>query len=176
MKAFRGALTLTLALTLAGCGWRRTPVRLVSDTGSTGLLVGSWVGEYASTQTGRSGSISFELASEKDTAFCDVVMIPSVQSSRIGNITSSEGPIVRAIPASEPLKLRFIRLGEGRVTGTLEPYKDPDCGCFVTTTFEGKFSGTKTIEGTYVTTGTGFHKESGGRWKVTRQTSTSTSP
>lgn len=175
MKPIRGVLMLALALALAGCGWRRTPVPVISDTGSTGLLVGSWAGEYSSTQTGRSGGISFELASEKDTAYCDLVMSPSIQSLRIGANTT-EGPTVRTLPVTEPLKLRFIRLGEGKVTGTLEPYKDPDCGCLVTTTFEGKFSGSNTIVGTYVTTGFGFHKETGGRWKVTRHNTTSTSP
>lgn len=176
MKSIRGVLTLTLALVLAGCGWRRTPVPIISDTGSSGLLVGNWAGEYSSAQTGRSGSISFALASEKDTAYCDVVMVPSIQGLRIANNAGQEGPSVRALPTAEPLKLRFIRLGEGRVTGTLEPYKDPDCGCMVTTTFEGLFSGTNTIEGKYITTSSGFHQETGGRWKVTRQSITSTSP
>jgi hypothetical protein len=167
---------VTLALTVAGCAWRRTPVPIISDAGSTGLLVGTWTGEYNSAQTGRSGSISFELASEKDTAYCDVVMVPSIQRLRVANNTNPEGPSVRPIPLAEPLKLRFIRLGDGRVTGTLEPYKDPDCDCQVTTTFEGKFYGTNTIEGTYVTTGTVLHQQTSGRWKVTKQTSTSTSP
>ena len=176
MKAIRGILTLTLALVTAGCGWRRTPVPIISDNGSTGLLVGTWAGEYSSTQTGRSGSISFDLASEKDTAYCDVVMIPAVRSLRIATNTGVEGPAVRPMPTAEPLKLRFIRLGEGRVTGTMEPYKDPDCGCLVTTTFEGKFTGANTIQGTYLTTSTGFHQETGGKWKVTRQNTTSTSP
>jgi hypothetical protein len=176
MKVFRGALTLTLAIAVAGCAWRRTPVPIISDTGSTGLLVGTWAGEYSSTQTGRSGSISFELASEKDTAYCDVVMVPSIQSLRIANNAGTEGPAVRSLPAAEPLKLRFIRLGEGRVTGTLEPYKDPDCSCMVTTTFEGRFSAPNTIEGRYVTTGVEFRQETGGRWKVTRQNNTSATP
>ena len=176
MKAIRAVSTLMLALAVAGCEWRRTPVPIISDIGSTGLLVGSWAGEYNSTQTGRSGSISFDLASEKDTAYCDVVMVPSIQTLRIATNTGTEGPTVRPQPTAEPLKLRFIRLGEGRVTGTLEPYKDPDCGCLVTTTFEGKFSATNTIEGTYVTTGSGFRQQTGGRWKVKRQNTISTSP
>jgi len=104
------------------------------------------------------------------------VMVPAIQSVRIAVGTNPEGQTIRPQLATEALKLRFIRLGEGRVTGTLEPYKDPDCGCMVTTTFEGKFLGTNTIGGTYVTTGFGFHQETGGRWKVTRQNNTSTSP
>ena len=168
MRATRLA-ALTLLLPLAGCGWRRTPVPIVSETGSVALLVGQWAGEYSSTQTGRTGSITFDLASEKDTAFCDVVMIPKPQSVQVvGDLTS--GPVVRQPVLAEPLQIRFIRLGDNRISGTLEPYVDPDCGCRVTTTFSGKFNGDDTIEGTFTSRAAGpEYAQAGGRWKVTRQ-------
>ena len=167
MRAARIA-ALMLLTPLAACGWKRTPVPIVFESGSVALLVGKWAGEYSSTQTGRSGSITFDLASEKDTAFCDVVMIPKSQSPQaVGELTG--GPIVRYQTPTEPLQIRFIRLGDNRISGTLEPYVDPDCGCRVTTTFHGTFNGENTIEGTFVSRATtGEYLQSGGRWKVTR--------
>jgi hypothetical protein len=170
MRSVRSAFVLALALFSAGCGWRRTPVQVFSDTGSTGLLVGRWSGEYNSRETGRSGSISFELASEKDTAYCDVVMIPAVQNLKIAVESSNQAPVVRQPVTAEPLKVKFVRLGEGRITGTLEPYADPDCACTVSTTFTGRFTGANRIEGTYVTSGRASGKSTTGQWKVARQT------
>lgn len=177
MKNINKAIILTAALFTAACGWRRTPVHVISETGSTALLVGSWSGDYSSKETGRVGTISFELASEKDTAFCDVVMVPKMPATQV---TNAEGPSIQAAQlqaAGQPLKIQFIRLGSGRVTGTLEPYTDPDCKCQVVTTFEGVFTGPNTIEGTYTTRGTDFfHQTSAGNWKVTRRVSTATIP
>ena len=170
MRNTRNAFVLALALVTAACGWKRTSVPVISDTGSTALLVGSWSGEYSSEETGRSGSISFELASEKDTAYCDVVMLPTVQNVKIAVDPSGQTPVVRHPAPAEPLKIRFVRLGESRITGTLEPYTDPDCACTVSTTFQGRFTGANTIEGTYVTTGRALVQPTTGQWKVTRRT------
>jgi hypothetical protein len=62
-----------------------------------------------------------------------------------------------------------VRKEGGNVTGTLDPYGDPECSCQVSTTFQGKFIDAATIEGTYTTVpskaGTGVTT---GTWKVTR--------
>ena len=165
IKAMAGVM---LAVGAAGCSWRRTPVPIISESGSTALLVGSWTGEYSSAQTGRSGSISFDLDSEKDTAYCDVVMTPKVGNFRVATETPEKQAIVQpAFP--EPLKMRFIRVGDGRVSGTLEPYTDPDCQCTVTTTFEGTFYDPNKIEGSYITQGSATYKTTSGKWKVIRK-------
>lgn len=169
MMRYAKILALAIPAVLSACSWRRTPVPIVAESGSAALLVGAWTGDYTSKQTGRSGTITFELASEKDTAFCDIVMIPKVQSIQIVG-ERGDRAIVRPQASAEPLKIRFIRLGEGRISGTLEPYVDPDCGCRVTTTFDGKFSGPDTIEGTFFSRAPGGESvPSGGSWKVTRQ-------
>jgi len=41
-------------------------------------LTGEWAGDYSSVESGRSGSISFTLRAAGDSAFGDVVMIPSL--------------------------------------------------------------------------------------------------
>ena len=165
---FSRITALGLAALLAACGWRRTPVPVIAELGSEALIVGTWSGDYHSSETGRAGSITFDMASEKDTAFCDVSMIPRFQSVRMTQENS--GPaIARPAPPAEPLKVRFIRLGDGKVTGTMEPYVDPDCSCRVTTTFLGRFAGPNTIEGTYrsVPVGSGGIATTG-TWKVVR--------
>jgi hypothetical protein len=168
MRYIRASIALTLIIAAAGCSWRRTPVPILDESGSTALLVGSWSGEYSSRETGRRGSISFDLESEKDTAYCDIVMTPKVQNVRVAAGQAPEFPVVTVPAPATPLKIRFIRLGENRVSGTLDPYTDPDCGCTVNTTFEGTFQGPGVIEGTYVTRGAG-HDAATGKWKVTRR-------
>jgi hypothetical protein len=166
MRYKTAAAVAALAI-LSACAWKRTPVPIIADNGSSALLVGSWSGEYSSAETGRSGSISFDMASEKDTAYCDVVMTPKPHTVQT---TAREQPPVEIVNPefAQPLKIRFIRLGEGRVSGTLNPYLDPECSCAVNTTFEGRTIGANIIEGTFITRGDGVPTSSG-TWKVNRQ-------
>lgn len=176
MMRFTKLAPVLLLVAVTACSWRKTPVTLIPETGSVALLVGVWTGEYSSLQTGRSGTITFDLASEKDTAFCDVVMTPKFQSIQtVGEGTANA--IVRPQPFAAPLKIRFIKLGDRRVSGILDPYVDPECGCKVTTTFDGTVTNGDTIEGTYSSVSTGLNNApTGGRWKVTRQKSVTTVP
>ena len=67
------------------------------------------------------------------------------------------------------LKINFIRKEGGGVNGTLDPYRDPDCGCMVNTTFQGVFRDARTIEGTFTTVPSApGGSVTGGRWKATR--------
>ena len=176
MKTLKNALLLCLIVTSA-CSWRRTPVPVLSDAASTAALVGDWAGEYSSSQTGRSGSITFQLASDKDTAYGDVIMIPRTQAVQIPTREQPQVSAARPLTAAEPLAIRFVRMEGGSVSGTLSPYSDPECGCRVVTTFTGTFTGPNTIEGKYTTRGVDFgHVPAEGRWKVTRSTPRSTTP
>lgn len=176
MKTVKNALLLSLIVTSA-CSWRRTPVPVISDAGPTAALVGDWAGEYSGRQTGRSGSITFQLASDKDTAYGDVTMIPRAQAVQVPSRDPSEVSTARPQNATEPLAIRFVRMEGGTVSGTLSPYKDPDCGCKVITIFTGKFTSPNTIEGKYTTRGTDFgHESAEGRWRVTRSASRATTP
>ena len=169
MRVIRTATVVVASLLTVACGWRRTPVPVFSETGSTALLVGVWSGQYKSAETGRSGSISFEMASERDTAFCDVTMIPKVRPFQVSARDQVTAAGVRSESLAEPLKIRFIRLGDRRVSGTMAPYVDPDCSCTVVTTFDGTVTDSDTIAGTYTTRGDGMQRPSTGEWKVTRQ-------
>lgn len=76
------------------------------------------------------------------------------------------GPL--ELRSSQVLRIAFVRVAGGNVTGTLDPYTDPECQCTVQTTFTGTLRG-NTIEGTFVTRGP-LPREQTGRWRVTRRT------
>jgi hypothetical protein len=70
-------LPLLLPLSLAACGVSHTPVPMVGAATDVSALIGQWSGDYSSAESGRSGSISFTLRAAGDSAFGDVVMVPS---------------------------------------------------------------------------------------------------
>ena len=130
----------------------------------TTALVGKWVGDYSSAETGRSGSIVLEFKSGGKVARGDILMQPK------GYSASAQAP-----QGSDPLKsmpqvlqISFVNVEGGAVKGTIDPYTDPACDCLVDTTFVGKITG-DTIEGTFSTTPAGQGGPTAGRWKVTRQ-------
>jgi hypothetical protein len=66
------------------------------------------------------------------------------------------------------LRIDFVSAAGGVLTGTMAPYRDPDCDCEVQTTFVGRLSG-NTIEGTFTTTPSGNAPITTGRWKMERK-------
>lgn len=166
-----GRVTLTGAtLVAATLGCVSNPAPVPVGAGSPGLagVEGRWEGEYIGA--GRSGTIVFVLAAGGDSAFGEVVMVPPAgfqpaQPARVPDEEPARRERWRATP--QVLRIQFVQVAQGHVSGKLAPYKDPECGCTLYTTFEGRAIG-DTIEGTF----TIRHKEGGevqaGRWKVTR--------
>src|SRR5213083_915249 len=70
-------LVAVLSFALTACGASRSAVPVVGTATDVSSLAGEWAGDYSSAESGRSGSISFTLRSAGDSAFGDVVMIPS---------------------------------------------------------------------------------------------------
>lgn len=138
-----------LAAAVAACS--PTPPSLVPvsvGSGSSATLAGEWVGEYESPAVGRAGSIVFHLDAGRDTAQGDVLMVPRISARS----QDDHGAVTRPAPAPQVLTIRFVRLDGARVTGALDPYIDPECGCSVVTTFEGAVAGER-LRGTFVTRG-----------------------
>jgi len=65
------------------------------------------------------------------------------------------------------LTINFVRVAQGRVTGRLAPYADPETGGQLFTAFEGQLRG-DVIEGTYTTRAARSRDNRTGQWKVTR--------
>jgi hypothetical protein len=168
----RFAITLTaaaLAAALAACSSAPpTPVPLVGGVADIAALTGQWEGSYSSVATGRSGSISFTLTAQRDSAYGDVVMIPRGFGRPLqawDRPAPAAGP---EQPRSQVLTINFVRIAGGRVSGTLAPYADPETGLRLFTTFEGRLSG-DTITGTFMTRGPGSTGGQTGEWQVTRK-------
>lgn len=151
-------ITAGLFATLAaGCAAPGAPVPV---QGETAKLEGQWLGEYSSAESGRSGSIVFTLQPGRDTAQGDVLMTPSTWVSRP---SAPEPPY-----PSELLEIRFVQVSGKQVTGQLAPYRDPECGCIVTTIFTGRLKG-DVLSGTYRTYHQYGERTVEGRWRVVRE-------
>jgi hypothetical protein len=68
--------------------------------------------------------------------------------------------------STQALRIDFLRVGGGLVSGTLEPYIAPDGNCPVSTTFTGNLLG-DTRRGTFITNGAqGGNRD--GMWMMVR--------
>ncbi len=153
--------TAILAAALAaGCASNNPAPPVPVEGGDLSALRGHWVGEYSSTETGRTGSIVFELRSGDKVAHGDVLMKPKEGSP------TPDDPM-RGAP--QVLNINFVSATGGTLRGTMDPYRDPSCNCEVQTTFVGRLTG-DTIEGTFTTTPQGSEGSiSTGRWRITKQ-------
>jgi hypothetical protein len=159
-------LPLFLVLALGACGASRSPVPLVGASSDVSALTGEWAGDYSSAESGRSGSISFTLRAAGDSAFGDVIMIPTawgrpLMPYRQQNAAGGQ------VPETTVLSIRFVRVQQGHVSGTLDPYADPQTGARLLTTFTGEVSG-NSIAGTYTTRLPSGETQTG-RWSVQRR-------
>ena len=154
------ALVFASAALAAACKSSNPAPEVPVAGGDLSALAGRWVGEYSSTETGRTGSIVFELKSGDKVARGDVLMKPKVDAQNANDK-------LRTMP--QMLNINFVSATGGVLRGTMDPYSDPSCDCQVQTTFVGKLSG-DTIEGTFTTTPQGSAGNiTTGRWKMTRE-------
>lgn len=143
--------TLVLTAVLSACAASRQPVPVVGTAPDIHALAGEWVGEYSSAMSGRSGSIVFTLRAADDSAFGDVVMVPARWGRPVAPWRQPGGPpAAQGTPETAVLTIRFVRIQQGVVSGTLDPYADPGTGARLVTTFVGELAG-NTITGTYTT-------------------------
>lgn len=160
-------LALPAVLALAACAYTPPPVPVAGAPAQVAALAGEWAGEYqADDPRGRSGSITLRLSAGRDTAYGEVTMVvprPAASAEQL-----PPGAHLRPVlPEARPLTIRFVRAEDGAVSGTLEPYADPDCGCSLRTTFTGRLAG-DVIEGTYSSLHVDTGHVTGGRWRVAR--------
>jgi hypothetical protein len=127
-------------------------------------LAGAWEGEYAGGPHGRSGTIVFTLAAGEDHAHGDVLMIPE------GSERGYSPYPGRTLPDQAPqvLTIRFVGANDGRVTGSLDRFWDPDSRCGAFATFRGTVSG-PVMEGTFTSQCVDGRAPVTGRWKVRRR-------
>ena len=168
MRAHPRSIAVVIGGLAAACAAApQTPVPLAGTVGDLAALTGHWEGAYSSVETGRSGTISFTLTASRDSAFGDVVMIPHGLGRPLQTWNKSAPSAGAASPRSSVLTINFVRVAQGRVTGRLAPYADPETGVQLFTAFEGQLRG-DVIEGTYTTRAARSRDNQTGQWKVTR--------
>lgn len=148
MRRIPGLLLMLGAL--GACRYQPTPITLQGDPFSIAALRGDWSGEYWSNVSERRGALTFTLASTADSAFGDVIMFTPLGQQVYASDAGDQHR--RHAGSTQALRIDFVRVGGGMVSGTLEPYVAPDCNCQVSTTFTGNVLG-DTIRGTFITTG-----------------------
>jgi hypothetical protein len=161
MRLQRSVIATMMAASMLACALPKRPIEISADDFDVSPLIGQWSGEYANPETGRSGTVDFTLRAGESAAFGEVVMVPSSAAASTSSASSAS--------TRTPLRINFIRKEGGGVVGTLDPYTDPECNCRVKTTFQGKFSDSATIEGTFATEAVaGGRAPTGGNWRVKR--------
>jgi hypothetical protein len=160
MKMKSLAIPAVLGLTICACATVPSKVPVV---GNASALAGRWEGEFRSADGTRAGSIMFDLRAGRDTAYGDVLMIP--RDWNVQHNPQDERNTAHSHP--ELLAISFVRVTANFVRGTLEPYRDPICGCRLHTVFNGELKGSL-IEGTYQTYHVDTREKREGTWTVKR--------
>ena len=156
--------TALLTAVLGGCA-PAPPIRVAGSPADLESLAGEWTGTYKNLDGGREGSIWFKLVAGEDHAHGDVLMTPRGGSQAYARYKPGEKPGQSDAP--QFLSIRFVGISKGEVSGSLEPYWDPDCGCDAQTTFRGR-QFENVFEGTFVTRLTNGRTATG-QWTATRQ-------
>jgi hypothetical protein len=157
---------LSLLVLVGGCVSTSAPVPVEGTPSEISALAGHWEGEYSSVATGRLGSILLDLVAGEDHAHGDVLMIPRGSTKPYGPAPRPAGESPSPGATSQLLTIRFVKAEGEKVSGTLDPYWDPDCNCEVTTTFVGEVHG-DSVAGTFASS-----RNAGrvfGTWKATRK-------
>jgi hypothetical protein len=166
------AVLVLVALSASACETERAAIPIAADPEQRSALVGEWHGRYESPSTKRSGSIVFFLVEGEDHAHGDVLMIPAGSSEPYRpSARSAEAVTLRRGP--QLLTIRFIRATKGHISGSLDPYWDPDCDCEVQTSFVGEVRDDRIVGTFTAVSGRPGVGRSTGWWEVHRKKPTS---
>ena len=135
MQRAQQILVAALVAASIACASKPAGIGVSSSDFDLAPLVGVWRGNYTNPQSGRTGTIAFTLRAGESFASGNVVMIPKPDSL----LTPEERELLSDMPSSGPavLKFQFLRKEGSNLTGTLAPYRSPDCDCITNTTFLG---------------------------------------
>jgi hypothetical protein len=159
---------MTAVVMVVGCAPVTDQVPVAAAPGALEFLVGVWTGEYEGLDSGRAGTLTFELEAGADTAHGHVLMLPAREAGPYARPPAAGAEPWQARPAPQPIGIRFVRLHNDAIEGVLEPYEDPACGCPLKTTFLGRIEG-NVITGTFETVhgrGGGIER---GTWRARKE-------
>jgi hypothetical protein len=165
MRPAVGAALGPLLLLACACATHPpSPLRVRGSSRDIRRIAGTWRGEFHS-QTGRVGTIFFDLTATSDTAYGDATFDRVVPTQACTDMT-------RPPEASEvrvPVVLQFgaLTTTEGSIGGWLKPYRDPDQSCWMDTWFEGHLR-SDTLSGTFFSRRTDTDTVRMGTWWAAR--------
>jgi hypothetical protein len=139
---------LALLAMTAGCG-AATQVPVKGKDTEVVRLAGSWEGTYVGADSGRSGTIRFDLTLGRYTAEGQVMMFSEDATE------------------AQPLRIQFVEVEDRQISGTIAPFVDPRCECTVETRFLGSVEG-DLIDGTFISQLEGREEVQRGSWTVHR--------
>jgi hypothetical protein len=130
---------------IAGCGGGTKEVEMKGKDPDLAALAGEWEGSYKGNESGREGPITFSLQMGRHTA---------------------EGTVLMG--GDTPIRIEFVSVEGGQISGKIDPYMDPNCSCEVETEFLGTLDG-DTIAGMFTTKVTAQGVVQTGTWSVSRK-------
>jgi hypothetical protein len=136
---------------VGGCAATGSSVAVQGSDVDVSVLAGKWEGTYEGTDSGRQGTITFDLFAGYRLAEGKVMM-------------NAGGDPANA----KPLQIQFVQVGGKQLSGKIEQYTDPQCSCAVQTEFVGEVHG-NVIGGTFITHAVGSTKNQSGRWTANRK-------
>ncbi len=132
----RLAAVLVLAVASAAAAQPAPPAPVDGDPAALDRFAGEWVGSYASSGTGRHGSLVFRLAAGADSARAVVLMTPR---------STETDPA----PTAVPLVVRHIEVAGESLRGTLARYDDPEWELPLDTSFGATLTDDGRLEGAF---------------------------
>lgn len=164
MSRVTAGVWAVLALAAAsGCSVTHPPVAVLDARPG---LAGVWQGSYESRDTGRVGDIYLALTADGDSAVGEVVMVPRGTAVKV--YSSDRRWRWEGVARPQVLTIQFVRLAGGEVVGELDPYRDPDCGCSLRTTFRGEVEGDR-VFGTFASQAEHAYHDAEGTWLAVRR-------
>jgi hypothetical protein len=151
------------------CAYNPPPVPVEASRADWEILGGEWRGSYSTTPQGRSGSIEFKLSAGEEQAAGDVLMVAENAKTPYRPFPPGDSRLGPTnTPYSQLLAIRFVRAEQGKISGTIASYWDPDRSCQATATFLGEVKD-RTIDGTFTSLCEDGVRRLQGRWRVTKQ-------
>jgi hypothetical protein len=143
----RVSIAVLLVAFVAACA-SSIPVR--GDTTEVQTLIGHWEGSFKATDSDRHGTVVFDLAAGRHTGEGKVTLFTDTSES-----------------AKQSLRIKFVEVADGTVSGKIARYTDPSCNCAVDTQFSGLVSG-DSISGEYKMSAVESATELRGNWTAER--------
>lgn len=155
---------------LAGCTSSAPPVALVGSSSDLQQLAGNWHGTFRNTELKRGGQIDFRMSAATDSAYGEVTMYTERPDQPIWNRPPGVDGVTNSGPSAQApvwMRIRFVRVEGGYVSGQMEPVFEPRCNCWTMAKFIGRLKDGH-MEGSYTSRSRDGLFESSGSWQADR--------